>query len=59
MWLWPIKPPRRPQPHEVNQAWLFGPLFHQEALHMAKCGGNRFLPSDSHLNQQRSYSWCM
>jgi len=44
---------------EVNQAQLFGPLFHQEALHMAKCDGNHFLPSDSHSGQWRFCSWCM
>jgi hypothetical protein len=47
------------QTHEVNQAWLIGPLFHQEALYMARCGGNHFLPSDSHSSQWRSCSWCM
>jgi len=25
---------KTPQPHEVNQAHLFGPLFHQEVLHI-------------------------
>jgi hypothetical protein len=32
MWLWPRKPPQKPQPHEVNQVRLFGPLLHLEAL---------------------------
>jgi hypothetical protein len=59
MWLWIRRPPWRPQPHEVNQMWLFGPLFHQEALHTTKCGGNHFLPSDSYLGHWRSYSWSM
>jgi len=59
MWLWAGIPQRRPQPHEVNQVRLFGPLFHQEALHTAKCGGNHFLPSESYLGQWRSYSRCM
>jgi len=40
--IWAKRPPQRPQPHEVNQAWLFGPLFHREALHMAQYGGNHF-----------------
>jgi hypothetical protein len=26
MWLWAGRPPQRPQPHEVNQVRLFGPL---------------------------------
>jgi hypothetical protein len=59
MWLWAERPPQRPQPHEVNQVWLFGPLFHQKALHMTKCGGNHFLPSNACSCQWRSYSWCM
>jgi hypothetical protein len=59
MWLWAKGSLQRPQPHEVNQTRLFNPLFHQEVLHMAKCGGNHFLPSDSHLGQWRSYSRCM
>jgi hypothetical protein len=29
--------------HEANQAPLFGPFFHQEVLHKAKCGGDNFL----------------
>jgi hypothetical protein len=33
---------------------LFGPFFHQAALHTTKCGGNHFLPSDSYLGQWRS-----
>jgi hypothetical protein len=53
------KPLQRPQPHEVNQVRLFGPFFHQEVLHMAKCGGNHFLPWDSYSGQWRSCSWCM
>jgi hypothetical protein len=59
MWLWAKRPLWRPQPHEVNQAWLFGPLFHQEVLHIIRCGGNLFLPSNSYLGQWKSYSWCM
>jgi hypothetical protein len=59
MWLWARRPSWRPQPCEVNQTWLFGPLFHQEILYMAKCGGNHFLTSGSYLGQWRSYSWCM
>jgi hypothetical protein len=59
MWLWARRPLRRPQPHEVNQMQLFGPLFHQKVLHMARCAGNHFLPLDSHLGQWRSYSQCM
>ncbi len=35
MWLWAKGPLWKPQSHEVNQTWLFGSLFHQEALHMA------------------------
>jgi hypothetical protein len=42
MWLWAERPPQRPQPHEVNQTQLFGPLFHQEASHMTRCGGNMY-----------------
>jgi hypothetical protein len=42
MWLSAKRPLQRPQPHEVNQVQLFGPLFHQEALHTTKCGGNHF-----------------
>ncbi len=53
------KTTQRPQPHEVNQVQLIGPLFHQEALHMTKCGGNHFLPLDSYLSQWKSCSWCM
>jgi hypothetical protein len=59
MWLWVRGPPWRPQPHEVNQTQLFGQLFHQEVLHMAQCGGNHLLPSDPHLSQWRSFSWCI
>jgi len=58
MWLWARGPPWRTQPHEVNQVWLFGPLFHQEALRMAQGGENHHLSLDSHLSQWRSYSWC-
>jgi len=56
MWLWVGRPLRKPQPHDVNQVRLFGPFFHQEALHMS---GNHFLSSNSHLGQWKSYSWCM
>ncbi len=59
MWLWARRPPQRPQPHEVNQAWLFGPLFYLEVLHKAKCGANHFLWLDSYSSQWRSYSRCM
>jgi hypothetical protein len=59
MWLWARKALQRPQPHEVNQAWLFGPLFHQEILHKIRCGGNHFWPLDLYLGQWRSYSRCM
>jgi hypothetical protein len=44
MWLWAKGPLQRPQPLEVNQVQLFGPFFHQEALHTTKYGGNHFLP---------------
>jgi hypothetical protein len=59
IWLWARRPPQRPQPHEVNQAQLFGPLFHLEVLHNVRCGANRFLPLDSYLSQWRSCSQCM
>jgi hypothetical protein len=59
MWLWAGRPLQRPQPHEVNQVQFFGPFFHQKVLHMAKCGGNHFLPSDSYSSQWRSCSRCM
>jgi len=59
MWLWAKRPPQGPQPHEVNQARLFGPLFHQKVLHMARCGGNHFLPLDSYSGQWKSCSQCM
>ncbi len=59
MWLWAKRPLWKPQPPEVNQVQLFGPLFHQEALQMARCGGNHFLPSNSHSCQWTSYSRCM
>jgi hypothetical protein len=42
MCLWTRSPLRRPQPHEVNQVRLCGPLFHQEASHIARCGGITF-----------------
>jgi len=32
MWSWIEGPPQKSQPHEGNQAWLFGPLFHQEGF---------------------------
>jgi hypothetical protein len=59
MWLWAKKPLWRPQPHEVNQTRLFGPLFHQKVLHTIKCDGNHLLPSNSYSSQWKSYSWCM
>jgi len=59
MWLWVRRPLQKPQWHEVNQVRLFGPFFHQKALHMAICSGNHFLPLDSHLGQWKSYSQCM
>jgi hypothetical protein len=59
MWLWARRPLRRPESHEVNQVLLCGPVFHQEALHTARCGGNHFLTSNSYLGQWKSCSWCM
>jgi hypothetical protein len=35
------------------------PTFPSRGLHTARCCGNHFLPSNSYLNQWRSYSWCM
>jgi hypothetical protein len=59
MWLWVGGPPQRSQPHKINQVLLFGPLLHQKALSTSQCDGNHLLPSNSHLSQWRSCSWCM
>jgi hypothetical protein len=50
---------QRPQSHDVKKMWLCGPLFHQEALHMTRCGGNHFLPSYSYLGQWKFCSQSM